>query len=41
MTAAAKAIGFLERLEVPEGPLNGQRLKLAPFQSQFVDGALA
>jgi phage terminase large subunit-like protein len=40
-THAAKAIGFLERLEVPEGPLAGQRLKLAPFQSQFVEGALA
>src|SRR5690348_15477763 len=41
ISAAAKAITFLERLEVPEGPLAGQRLRLAPFQSQFVEGALA
>ena len=40
-TAAAKAIAFLEQLEVPEGPLAGQRLRLAPFQGQFVEGALA
>lgn len=40
-TAAAKAIAFLERLEIPEGPLAGQRLRLAPFQGQFVEGALA
>lgn len=40
-TAAAKAIAFLERLEIPEGPLAGQRLRLAPFQNQFVEGALA
>lgn len=38
---AEKAIGFLERLEVPEGPRAGRRLKLAPFQRQFVEGALA
>lgn len=41
MTAAAKAIAFLERLEIPEGPLAGQMLRLAPFQKQFVEGALA
>jgi phage terminase large subunit-like protein len=41
MTAAGKAIEFLEQLEVPEGPLAGQKLRLAPFQSQFVEGALA
>ena len=41
MTAAAKALSFLERLEIPEGPLAGQRLRLAPFQGQFVEGALA
>lgn len=41
MTASAKAIRFLEKLEIPEGPLAGRRLKLAPFQKQFVRGALA
>ena len=41
MTPAAKAIAFLERLEVPEGPLAGRRLTLAPFQKRFVEGALA
>jgi hypothetical protein len=40
MTPAAKAIKFLERLEVPEGPLASRKLKLAPFQKQFIRGAL-
>ena len=39
--AAAKACRFLERLTVPEGPRAGDRIKLAPFQKQFVRGALA
>jgi len=39
--SAAEAVRFLERLRVPEGPRAGQRLRLAPFQRQFVDGALA
>jgi phage terminase large subunit-like protein len=39
--AATKAIRFLQRLTVPEGPLAGQKLKLAPFQKKFVRGALA
>lgn len=30
----------LPRLEIPEGPLAGRPLKLAPFQLQFVKGAL-
>jgi hypothetical protein len=38
---ATKATKFLERLEVPEGPLCGRRLKLAPFQRKFIKGALA
>jgi phage terminase large subunit-like protein len=38
---AAAAIAFLERLRVPEGPLAGQKLRLAPFQREFVTGALA
>lgn len=41
MTAAAKAIRFLGSLEIPEGPLAGRKLKLAPFQKQFVKGSLA
>jgi phage terminase large subunit-like protein len=40
MTDAKKAIDFLQGLQVPEGPKAGQRLKLAPFQRQFVRGAL-
>ncbi len=40
-STAGKAIAFLEQLEIPEGPLAGQRLRLAPFQGQFVEGALA
>ncbi|WP_178390800.1 terminase large subunit domain-containing protein [Rhodovulum sulfidophilum] len=39
--ASTKAIRFLESLEIPQGPMAGQRLKLAPFQKQFVRGALA
>ena len=41
MKAATKAIRFLEKLEIPEGPLAGRPLKLAPFQKTFVKGALA
>lgn len=37
---ASKAISFLQKLEIPEGPLAGRKLKLAPFQKQFVRGAL-
>lgn len=40
MTPAA-AVTFLEKLRVPEGPRAGERLRLAPFQRQFVTGALA
>ncbi|MFW5641778.1 MAG: terminase large subunit domain-containing protein [Roseicyclus sp.] len=39
--AAARACAFLETLRVPEGPRAGQPLSLAPFQRQFVEGALA
>jgi phage terminase large subunit-like protein len=41
MKAATAAIRFLESLEIPQGPKAGRRLKLAPFQRQFVKGALA
>lgn len=40
MTAEA-AIKFLEKLKVPEGPRAGKSLRLAPFQKQFIRGALA
>ncbi|MFC6687638.1 hypothetical protein [Jhaorihella thermophila] len=39
--ASTKAIRFLETLRIPEGPKAGQPVKLAPFQKQFVRGALA
>jgi len=41
MKASTKAIRFLESLSIPEGPKAGQAVKLAPFQKQFVKGALA
>lgn len=41
MTPATKAIRFLERLEIPEGPHAGRPVKLAKFQKDFVRGALA
>ena len=41
MKASTKAIRFLEALAIPEGPKAGQLVKLAPFQKQFVRGALA
>ncbi|MEO3415733.1 terminase TerL endonuclease subunit [Roseovarius sp. CAU 1744] len=40
MKASTKAIRFLETLKIPEGPKAGEPLKLAPFQKQFVKGAL-
>ncbi|CAJ0867063.1 hypothetical protein AMST5_01918 [freshwater sediment metagenome] len=39
-TDAAKVIAFIETLRVPEGPLAGQRIKLAGFQKEFITGAL-
>ncbi|MGO4834128.1 terminase large subunit, partial [Rhizobiaceae sp. 2RAB30] len=41
MKASTAAIRFLESLEIPEGPSAGRPVKLAPFQKQFVKGALA
>lgn len=41
MKPATAAIQFLESLKIPEGPKAGQPLTLAPFQKQFVKGALA
>ena len=40
MSDAAKAIRFLEALEIPEGKRAGKPLKLARFQKDFVRGAL-
>ena len=37
---ATLAIEFLESLKIPEGPKAGELIKLAPFQKQFVKGAL-
>ena len=39
-SAAEKAIAFIEKLRIPEGPLAGKPLKLAKFQKDFVTGAL-
>ena len=41
MKASTSAIRFIEGLRIPEGPRSGRPLKLAPFQKQFVRGALA
>lgn len=38
---AGKATRFLETLRIPEGPKAGEQLRLAPFQKQFVEGALS
>lgn len=40
-TPEKKAIKFLENLKIPQGDLAGSPLTLAPFQKQFVAGALA
>lgn len=41
MSAATDTIKFIETLHIPTGPLAGQPLKLAPFQKDFIKGALA
>ena len=38
---AEKAVDFLQTLKIPEGPSAGTPINLAPFQRQFVEGALA
>jgi len=38
---AEKAMRFLHGLKIPEGPKAGTPITLAPFQRQFVEGALA
>ncbi len=39
-TPAEQAVSFLESLKVPEGKHSGQPVRLAPFQKQFVAGAM-
>ena len=41
LTPAARAIQFMESLQIPEGPKAGSPVVLADFQKQFVNGALA
>lgn len=38
---STKAARFLTSLKIPEGPIAGQPLKLAPFQRAFLKGALS
>ena len=38
---AEKAVKFLESLKIPQGPKAGNPVFLAPFQKQFVAGAMA
>ncbi len=38
---AEKAMQFMHSLRVPEGPNAGNPVSLAPFQRQFIEGALA
>lgn len=40
MKPATAAIRFMQSLHIPEGPHAGQPIKLAPFQKQFIKGAL-
>lgn len=40
-SGAEKAVSFLQSLEVCEGPRAGRKLKLAPFQVEFIKNALA
>lgn len=40
MKPASKAIQFMQSLRIPEGPKAGDPVKLAPFQREFVRGAL-
>lgn len=41
LTDAERCTAFIESLTIPEGPKAGQPLGLAPFQREFVQGALA
>jgi phage terminase large subunit-like protein len=36
-----RAVKFMEKLEVPTGPMAGKKLRLAPYQKAFLSGSLA
>ncbi len=36
-----RAVKFLERLQVPTGPMAGKKLRVAPYQRSFLGGSLA
>lgn len=38
---ATRAMHFMHSLKIPEGPHAGQPVSLAPFQRQFIEGAMA
>ncbi|EAP84903.1 terminase TerL endonuclease subunit [Sulfitobacter sp. EE-36] len=40
-TPADKAMHFMHGLQIPEGPNAGKPVTLAPFQRQFIEGAMA
>jgi len=40
-TSGEIAVNFMETLKIPEGPKAGSLVKLAPFQTDFVAGAMA
>lgn len=40
-TPAERAMRFMQGLDIPEGPNAGKPVDLAPFQRQFIEGALA
>lgn len=40
-TPAERAMHFMQRLRIPEGPNAGKPVTLAPFQRQFIEGAMA
>jgi len=40
LTDAERAMHFMQQLKVPEGPNAGKAITLAPFQRQFIEGAL-
>lgn len=40
-TPAERAMQFMHRLRIPEGPNAGKPVSLAPFQRQFIEGAMA
>src|SRR4051794_20352359 len=41
ISAATRAIRFVETLRLPEGPLAGQKIRLAGFQHRYIEGLFA